>query len=297
MANAKKEDTLDDIEDGLEGFAEGKSEFDGLGLDETFGTDDEIAALKAERDEMRDQFMRALADAENTRKRGERDRREAEMYGGTKLARDMLPVYDSLQRALKSMSDEQKQKDKALIEGLELTMRELLNVFKKHGIEALAPKAGDTFDPQLHQALMHVVSPAYGLRECGPEQPSDFKLSQSQGNASRMWAVAAQCCAQRCQALCSQSNYAHVTCCASRLQRPNNAALRRAGADGPPVQASRFGARLEASRGLQASLCNCADLWAQRLQAGLFEAEGPCRSWPRSLAYMCETRDYSERSA
>ncbi len=159
MANAKKEDTLDDIEDGLEGFAEGESEFDGLGLDETFGAEDEIAALKAERDEMRDRFMRALADAENTRKRGERDRREAEMYGGTKLARDMLPVYDSLQRALESMSDEQKQKDKALIEGLELTMRELLNVFKKHGIEALAPKAGDTFDPQLHQAMFEAPVP------------------------------------------------------------------------------------------------------------------------------------------
>jgi molecular chaperone GrpE len=159
MANAKKEETQHDIADDLEGFAEGEAEFDGLALDEAFGIEDEIAALKAERDEMRDRFMRALADAENTRKRGERDRREAEMYGGTKLARDMLPVYDSLQRALESMSDEQKQKDKALIEGLELTMRELLNVFKKHGIEALVPMAGDTFDPQLHQAMFEAPVP------------------------------------------------------------------------------------------------------------------------------------------
>lgn len=159
MANAKKDDTPHDIADELEGFAEGEAEFDGLSLEESFGIEDEIAALKAERDEMRDRFMRALADAENTRKRGERDRREAEMYGGTKLARDMLPVYDSLQRALDSMSDEQKQKDKALTEGLELTMRELLNVFKKHGIEALAPKAGDIFDPQLHQAMFEAPVP------------------------------------------------------------------------------------------------------------------------------------------
>ena len=53
---------------------------------------DEIEALRAERDDMRDRFMRALADAENTRKRGERDRREAEQYGSTRLARDLLPV-------------------------------------------------------------------------------------------------------------------------------------------------------------------------------------------------------------
>ncbi len=59
-----------------------------------------VDALRAERDELRDRFMRALADAENARKRGERDRREAEQYGGSKLARDLLPVYDNLRRAL-----------------------------------------------------------------------------------------------------------------------------------------------------------------------------------------------------
>ena len=69
---------------------------------------DEIEVLKAERDELRDRFMRALADAENTRKRGERDRREAEQYGSTRLARDLLPVFDNLNRALNAATDEQK---------------------------------------------------------------------------------------------------------------------------------------------------------------------------------------------
>jgi molecular chaperone GrpE len=55
----------------------------------------EMDILRAERDDMRDRFMRALADAENSRKRSERDRREAEQYGGSKLARDLLPVYDN----------------------------------------------------------------------------------------------------------------------------------------------------------------------------------------------------------
>ena len=69
---------------------------------------DEVETLRAERDEMRDRFMRALADAENARKRGERDRREAEQYGGSKLARDLLPVYDNLNRALQAVTDEQR---------------------------------------------------------------------------------------------------------------------------------------------------------------------------------------------
>ena len=73
-----------------------------------------IAALETERDEMRDRLMRALAEAENSRKRAERDRREAENYGGSKLARDMLPVYDSLLRAIEAASDEQRQAAAAL---------------------------------------------------------------------------------------------------------------------------------------------------------------------------------------
>ena len=159
MANAKKEHHTDELQDGLDGFAEGDAEFEGISLDDGLSVEDEIAALKAERDDMRDRFMRALADAENARKRGDRDRREAEMYGGTKLARDMLPIYDNLQRALDSMTDAQKEADKPLVEGLELTMRELLNVFQKHGVEAVTPKAGDPFDPQLHQAMFEAPVP------------------------------------------------------------------------------------------------------------------------------------------
>ena len=103
--------------------------------------------------------MRALADVENTRKRGERDRREAEQYGGSKLARDMLPIYDNLKRALEAVSKEQEQTSKALIEGVELTMRELINVFEKHGIHRISPQIGDPFDPQVHQAMFEAAVP------------------------------------------------------------------------------------------------------------------------------------------
>lgn len=121
--------------------------------------DERIAELEAERDALRDKFMRALADAENSRKRSERDRREAEQYGGSKLARDLLPVFDNMKRAVESIPEESREANKAVIEGVELTMRELLNVFKKHGINPVSPQVGDKFDPQLHEAMFEAPVP------------------------------------------------------------------------------------------------------------------------------------------
>lgn len=120
---------------------------------------DELEALRAERDELRDKFMRVLADAENSRKRAERDRKEAEMYGGSRLARDLLPVYDNLNRALQAIPEESRATSAALIEGVELTLRELTNVMTKHGVTPISPAVGDVFDPQLHQAMFEAPVP------------------------------------------------------------------------------------------------------------------------------------------
>jgi molecular chaperone GrpE len=119
----------------------------------------ELEALRIERDELRDKFMRALADAENSRKRADRDRKEAEMYGSTRLARDLLPVYDNLSRALQAIPEESRQASSALIEGVELTLRELSNVMSKHGITMISPTVGEMFDPQLHQAMFEAPLP------------------------------------------------------------------------------------------------------------------------------------------
>lgn len=119
----------------------------------------EIEALIAERDSFRDRFMRALADAENARKRADRERREAEQYGGTRLARDLLPVHEALTRALESVNDEQRAASAAMIEGVELTLRELNNVFAKHGINVITPQVGDKFDPQHHEAMFEAPVP------------------------------------------------------------------------------------------------------------------------------------------
>ena len=122
-------------------------------------SDERILELEAERDEFKDRFMRALADAENSRKRSERDRREAEQYGGSKLARDLLPVFDNMKRAVEAIPEEMRESNKAVIEGVELTMRELLNVFKKHGIVPISPEVGDKFDPQHHEAMFEAPVP------------------------------------------------------------------------------------------------------------------------------------------
>ncbi len=119
----------------------------------------EIEALRAERDDMRDRFMRALADAENARKRADRDRREAENYGGARLARDLLPVYDNLRRALDTLPDEMRASAGAFVEGVDLTLRELQNVFAKHGVKILSPQVGDSFDPQTHEAMFEAPVP------------------------------------------------------------------------------------------------------------------------------------------
>ena len=120
---------------------------------------DAMAALEAERDEFRDKFMRALADAENTRKRADRDRREAENYGGSRLARDLLPVYDNLKRGLAAIPEDSRAASSALIEGVELTLRELTGVMKKHGVVAVSPAVGDVFDANQHEAMFEAPVP------------------------------------------------------------------------------------------------------------------------------------------
>ena len=122
------------------------------------GSAGEVETLRAERDDMRDRFMRALAEAENVRKRAERDRREAEQYGGSRLARDLLPVFDNLTRALDAATDESRAAG-PVIEGVELTLRELISVLGRHGVEPITPEIGERFDPQRHQAMFEAPVP------------------------------------------------------------------------------------------------------------------------------------------
>ena len=137
---------------------------------------DEVARLTAERDEFRDKFMRALADAENSRKRAEKDRRDAEQYGGSRLSPDLLPVHDALTRALDAASEEQRAAAKALIEGVELTLRELYNVFAKHGVTLITPEIGEKFDPTWHEAMFEAAVPNTKAGEIIQVMENGFRL-------------------------------------------------------------------------------------------------------------------------
>ena len=125
-------------------------------------TDDEnelnLEDLVKERDELKDKLMRSLAESENIRKRAFKDRQDAEVYAVTKMSRDILSVYDNLQRALDLAEDILDEKSLPMIEGLELTKKDLLEIFKRNKIEKIEPISGDKFDPKLHQAMMEAPS-------------------------------------------------------------------------------------------------------------------------------------------
>lgn len=98
--------------------------------------------------------VRALAELDNVRRRAARDVENAHRYGLEKLIDSLLPVIDSLEQALQLAEQEE---NKAMHEGLELTMKLILDVLKKHGVEQLNPE-GELFNPQLHEAMsMQVV--------------------------------------------------------------------------------------------------------------------------------------------
>ena len=121
------------------------------------GVQSEIENLNQQLSEAREQVLRAHADAQNARRRAEQDVEKAPKFGQEKLASDLWPVVDNLERALDAMnvSDEAL---KPIIEGVELTLKSLVDTLAKHKIESVNP-VGEPFDPQLHQAMTMVESP------------------------------------------------------------------------------------------------------------------------------------------
>lgn len=105
-----------------------------------------------------DLYLRALADAENVRKMAERDKRAMAKFGAVGIARDLLPVRDGLRRALDAVSEEDRDRAAALVEGIELTLREFTNALSRNGIESVAPEPGDQFDPKFHEAIVNAPS-------------------------------------------------------------------------------------------------------------------------------------------
>ena len=113
--------------------------------------------------ELKDRLLRTLAEMENLRKRTEREVTDARLYGVASFARDLLGVADNMRRALDAVSPELRASAeagvKALIDGVELTERELLKALEKNGVRQFSPR-GEKFDPNVHQAMFEVPDPA-----------------------------------------------------------------------------------------------------------------------------------------
>ncbi|MCE1236470.1 MAG: nucleotide exchange factor GrpE [Hyphomicrobiales bacterium] len=123
---------------------------------------DPIEALAQENAELKDRLLRTLAEMENLRRRTEKETKDARDYAVTGFARDLLSVADNFDRALSHAPEELRVDEtmggKALIEGVELTGRELLKTLEKHGVKKLSP-LGEKFDPNLHQAMFEIPNP------------------------------------------------------------------------------------------------------------------------------------------
>jgi molecular chaperone GrpE len=122
-----------------------------------------VEVLAKEAAEARDKMLRTLAEMENLRKRTSREVADARTYGITGFARDVLDIADNLQRALDALPAEAREAAdpglKALIEGVELTERSLLNTLEKNGVKKFDPSGGK-FDPNFHQAMYEVPDPS-----------------------------------------------------------------------------------------------------------------------------------------
>ena len=119
---------------------------------------DPLTAMTAERDQLKDQLLRALADTENMRRRSEREAANVRKYGHTPFARDLVGAIDNLARVVESAPENLDQADetvKSLITGIQLSWTELQSIIEKHGIKRVEP-LGEKFDYNLHQAMFEV---------------------------------------------------------------------------------------------------------------------------------------------
>ena len=134
-----------------------------LGLDKVIGAGpaeekDPVTQLTEERDELKDKLLRALADAENMRRRTEKETAQARKYGHSAFARDLLGVVDNLTRAVDALPEDRDGLDEAmrnLVVGVEMVAKELADVMGRHGITQINPM-GEKFDYDRHQAMFEV---------------------------------------------------------------------------------------------------------------------------------------------
>jgi molecular chaperone GrpE len=134
---------------------DGQAEETGVELVDT--TPAEVAALKSERDDLKDQLLRRRADFENYRKRVERDKELATLEARAQVLGGLLPTLDNFERALSAPAGGD---DAALRSGVELIHRNLVSFLESQGVVIKDP-TGEMFDPEIHQALLHEPAPGF----------------------------------------------------------------------------------------------------------------------------------------
>lgn len=115
----------------------------------------DVEAMKAEIQALKDQVLRYAAEAENTKRRAEREMNDARAYAITKFARDLLGVADIFDRAMMARpADTGDASVNGFVSGIEMTARELQGAFERNGVKKIVPAKGEKFDPHKHQAMM-----------------------------------------------------------------------------------------------------------------------------------------------
>jgi len=122
------------------------------------GLYDELETARQEAADNYDRYLRASAELENVKKRAVKERADALNYGNEGLLRDILPIVDSLERALEQTSNAND--FDAFVEGLQLIYEKLLASLQKHGVERI-DALGTDFDPNFHEAMLQVESEEY----------------------------------------------------------------------------------------------------------------------------------------
>ncbi|MFT9099217.1 MAG: nucleotide exchange factor GrpE [Zymomonas mobilis subsp. pomaceae] len=122
-------------------------------------TTDNGEALKAENEKLKQDLLYIQAEAQNTRRRLEKEKKDAVAYSVTGFARDLLSVADNMERALAAIPEEIKKDEKiqSLVTGIEMTGKELANVLQRHGVKRVEA-IGAKLDPNLHQAMVEIES-------------------------------------------------------------------------------------------------------------------------------------------
>ena len=155
--DAENEDTPPDSEAPEETAAEEGEETE-TGAEETGEEAVEELTPEQQVEELNDKLLRALAEAENVRRRAEREKLNAAKYAITNFAREVLGVADNMKRAMASVDSEARKKDPALEQlmvGLEMTEREMLSTFERFGIKPIEAM-GEKFDHNLHEAMFEL---------------------------------------------------------------------------------------------------------------------------------------------